>query len=170
MRDRPAVELLLDPQSIAVVGASPTSRVGRAVLENPLRQGYRGPLYPVNPRYEEVLGLRCYPSVQAIDGPVDAVMVSTALQRVLPILEDCAAKGAGAAVVTAAGFAESGDDELQERLRSLASEHRIALCGPNCMGVLNCASGGSLYTGVLERAPRPGNVSVVLQSGSLGIA
>ncbi len=172
MPERPAIESLLDPRSIAVVGASDSSRVGRAVLENPLRQGFRGPVYPVNPKYDRVLGLDCHPSLDAIPGPVDAVMISTATERVLPILAECARRGARAAVVAAAGFAESGGAgaQLQERMRSIAVEHGIALCGPNCMGILNTASGGSLYTGVLERAPRPGSVSAVLQSGSLGIA
>ena len=167
-----SLEPLLNPQSIALIGASPTSRVGRAILENLLHLGYAGNICPVNPKYGEVLGLPCYPSVREIPGPVDAVMIATSSGRVLPLLEECGEKGVRAAVVTADGFAESGPEGrvLQDQLVTTARQFNIAVCGPNCMGIMNTATGGSLYTGALNRSLPPGDVSAVLQSGSAGIA
>lgn len=169
---QPDLQPLLDPKSIALIGASPSSRVGRAILENLLHLGYAGSVYPVNPKYEEVLGYVCYPSISDIPNPVDAVLIATSTGRVLQILEECAEKGVRAAVVTADGFADSGPEgmALQDQLAAIARQSGMVICGPNCMGILNTASGVSLYTGALNRALPTGSVSVVLQSGSAGIA
>jgi acyl-CoA synthetase (NDP forming) len=170
-RDRFDLDKLLRPRSIAVIGASDASRVGRASVENLIRQGYAGRIYPVNPNYEQVVGLPCYPSVDALPEATDAALVATAPARVLPLLAQCGEAGIGAAVVAVDGLrptTTAGSAEAE--LRELAERYRMAICGPNCMGILNSANGGSLYIGVLENAVSDRGISAVVQSGSLGLA
>jgi acyl-CoA synthetase (NDP forming) len=160
------------PRSVAVVGASGSSRVGRGSLQNLQRLGFEGALYPVNPKHEFVLGLPCYPTVEAIPAEVDAVLVATTADRAIQVLEQCARKGVGGVVVGTDGFGERDERGavMESRLREIALAADIALCGPNCMGILNLANGGALYIGVLDGPMRRGSVAVVLQSGSLGLA
>jgi acyl-CoA synthetase (NDP forming) len=141
-------------------------------VENLILLGYSGAIYPVNPKYDRVLGFQCYPEVGAIPELVDAAMIATGPDRAVELVQDCAANGVAATVITADGFAESGPEgeARQARLVDIARQSNMAVCGPNCMGVVNNATGGALYTGVLERPLVRGNISAVLQSGSLGIA
>src|SRR6476661_7075840 len=162
---------LLEPRSIAVVGASETSRAGTNLVRNLLELGYAGRIYPVNPRYEQVLGLPCYPSVAAIPDDIESVAVGVAAKYVLPSLEEAVRKGARGAVITSTGFAESGDEgrQRQAELVDLARRHNLAVCGPNCMGLISFANRQAMYIGdVPGRAP--GRVGGVFQSGSVAIA
>src|SRR6266702_700888 len=160
------------PRSIAVVGASESSRVGRASLENLKQLAFEGSVYPVNPKYESVLGLKCFPSIEAIGRDVDAVLVATGPAQVQAVVEECASNHVGGLVVSSDGFGERGGEgaERERCLRDTAAAAGMAVCGPNCMGILNLANGGALYIGVLDRPMHRGHVSVVLQSGSLGLA
>ena len=168
---RPSLDSLFRPDSVALIGASESSRVGRAIVENLRHSGFRGAVYPVNPKYDRVLGLACYTSIREVPGPVDAALIATAAHRVMPLLEDCGRAGVGSVVVTADGFGElPGEGEVrQSEVRALAERYGMAVCGPNCIGIVNTANGASLYIAPLDRRVDAGHVSVVLQSGSVAM-
>lgn len=163
---------LLDPRSIAVVGASESSRVGANMVRNLLQAGYRGRIYPVNPRYEQVMGLRCYPSLLDIPDEVEAVVVGIGARYVLPTLREAAQKGVRAAVVATVGFAEAGEEGAarQCELEELAAQHGMLVCGPNCMGLISFVNRQAMYIGAIPTRLPVGRVGAVCQSGSVAIA
>ncbi len=169
----PAPDLtpLLAPRGVAVVGASERPGAGRQVLMNLVQSGYTGEIHPVNPRYEQVLGYRAWPSVAAaVDagGTVDLVAVALGRSQVLPVIDEAAAAGARGAWVFASGFAEAGEEgrALQDELAALCREQGIALCGPNCVGFLRPGAMAAYSAPYPEDLPA-GNVGVVAQSGSM---
>ena len=99
---------LFAPRSIAVVGASPTSRVGANLVRNLAQVGYKGAIYPINPNYSEVFGLPCYPSLSAVPEPVEAAALGVGAERVLVALEEAGRQGVRAATIASGGFAEAG--------------------------------------------------------------
>ena len=163
----------LNAQSIAVVGASaePGKITGRP-LAYMLERGYRGKLYPVNPRRPEVQGMRGYPSIASIGEPVDLAIVGTEAEKVEAIVEEGIAAGIRAFVIFSSGFAEMGAEgrALQDRLSALARKHDVAIIGPNCLGVVNSSTGLiASFTTALESAPlKQGGCALVSQSGALG--
>lgn len=167
------IERLLRPRSIAVVGASEKPSPGRAMIASLNAMGFAGAVYPVNPNYSEILGHRCYGSVDDVPDDVDLAAFCIGNGRLIDSFAALARKGLGAATVYAGGFAEAGDEasrRLNDALVGLSTEHRIALCGPNCMGVLSPASRSSAYLHeVQDPEPLIGNVGVVSQSGSICI-
>jgi len=176
LSDRPDVETLralVDPRSIAVIGASddPT-RIGGRPVAYMLRSGFKGPIWPVNPKRETIQGLKAYASVDALPEAPDAVIVAVPAAAVPETLEACAAKGAKAAVVFSSGFAEMGEEGrlAQDRIRAIARAGGIRVLGPNCLGVFNAHSGwiATFSTSVERQQPRPGPVAVASQSGAYG--
>lgn len=170
---RESLRPLLQPRGIAVVGASGDPRKFSGRLVSALqRSGYGGGLYPVNPRYGELGGLRCYPDVAAVPDPCDLVLVAVPAPAVVPAVEAAAARGAGAAVVFSAGFDEIGGEGARRAadLRRLAG--RIRIYGPNCPGLWQIAD-GLVYTFSEQFDPaqlRAGPIGVVTQGGALGRA
>jgi len=167
------MDFFFHPRGIAVVGATPNPRKGGyAILKN-LITGYKGNIYPVNPRYGEIEGLPCYSSVSAIPGHVDLAIVFVPAKLVLASIEDCAAKGVLGVMIESGGFAETGQDgiSLQQSLIDISRHTGIRLWGPNCMGLVDAASGhvfsfmdpSALQRGLLL----PGSVSLIVQSGLL---
>ena len=162
-----AMGLLLNPRTIAVVGASPRGGPGRTVLANLRAGGFDGEAFAINPGYEEVLGYRCYPAIAALPHPVDCVVVAVAAEAACAVLDEAYARGTRAAVVLSAGFGEGGHGEARaQRLRALAAGG-MAICGPNCFGVLAVKHRVAAYSGVIPATLRPGPVALVSQSGSL---
>jgi acyl-CoA synthetase (NDP forming) len=167
------VRPLLEPRSIALLGASdrPSAR-SRAIHSTLAILGYTGDIYPINPRYETVGGLRCHPSLADLPQEPDVVAFCIGQADVLQHLEQAAVRGARAAVVYEGGFAERGEAgrALQSRIVGLCREASIALCGPNCMGVLNPVHRSSVYKQAVRDPQRlAGNVGLVSQSGSVCI-
>lgn len=167
------MDFFFNPRGIAVVGATPNHRKGGyAILKN-LINGYKGNIYPVNPRYGEIEGLSCYSSVRAIPGHVDLAIVFVPAILVLASLEDCAAKGVLGVMIESGGFAETGQDgiSLQQSLMDISRQTGMRLWGPNCMGLVDAVSGhvfsfmdpSALQRGLLL----PGSVSLIVQSGLL---
>ncbi|GAA4332401.1 acetate--CoA ligase family protein [Pigmentiphaga soli] len=164
---------LLEPRSIAVVGVSDeAARPGSQAVRALRRNGYAGKIFPVNPKYEEFDGLRCYPSVEAIDEPIDLVIVGVPAKAVPAVMEMCAAKKVGYVLVLSGGFRESGPDGigLERRLLELARRSGIRLVGPNCLGLVNVHANVYAAFGSMTREPRleAGGVSLVTQSGGFG--
>ena len=165
-------ERLLQPRSIAVFGASENPSPGRRIIEALDTLGYEGGVYPINPRYPEVLGRRCYGDIRDIPAGVDAIVFCVNHTRVLEPFRQAAAHGIGGAVILDGGFAESGDDgkALQAEIAGIAREADMAVCGPNCMGVLSPHQKACLYTSsLLDPSQLAGNVALITQSGSIAL-
>ncbi|HYD47257.1 MAG TPA: GNAT family N-acetyltransferase [Terriglobales bacterium] len=167
-----SVRGLIEPGSVALVGASrQPGSIGEVLLNN-LKSGFQGPIYPINPAVDEIGGLRCYPAVTAVADPIDLAIIAVPAPHVEKIIADCAAKKVRGVVVITAGFAEiSGDGRATElRLRQLVRQSGMRMVGPNCMGVLNTAPSICLNGTFAPIAPPAGNVGMLSQSGALGIA
>jgi acyl-CoA synthetase (NDP forming) len=155
-----------------VLGASERPSVGRTIVENLDRMGFPGEIYPVNPRYETLLGRRCYRSVDELPAGVDVLAFCVNHERVLDGLREAAAHGVRAAVAFDAGFAESDDEgrRRQDELVAICEKAGIAFCGPNCMGVISPHARSLVYLNALrDPAPLAGNVGLISQSGSIVI-
>ncbi|WP_291380480.1 MULTISPECIES: acetate--CoA ligase family protein [Achromobacter] len=165
---------LLNPRSIAMIGASANpGRIGGMPLELLTRFGFQGGIYPVNPKYQEVFGLRCWSDIEAVPEPVDLAVLAIAAADVTPMLRRCHARGIPAAIVYAAGFAEAGGEgaRLQDELEAFVSESGMAVAGPNCMGFANLnTQAHTAFASVFKTAPAqegPGSVSLLTQSGNV---
>jgi acyl-CoA synthetase (NDP forming) len=162
------LDYLFHPRSVAVVGVSGDENRpwgGGAFVRAFQTAGFRGPLYPVNPKVRQTLGLPCYPSLVDIPGPVDYVICSIPERGALQMVEDAAAKGVRAIHLFTAGFRETGEDErvqLERRVLDRARAAGIRLIGPNCMG-LYCPSSGLSWWSPFPK--EPGRVAFVSQSG-----
>jgi acetyl coenzyme A synthetase (ADP forming)-like protein len=168
-----SVRPILTPHSVALVGASrEAGTIGAALLENLRRVGFHGPIYPVNPHAAEVGGLRAFASVGAIGAPVDLAVVAVPAVHVEAVVADCARAGVRAVIVISAGFAETGPEgrRTEARLRDLVRGSGMRLVGPNCMGVLNTDPAVCLNATFAPTWPPAGNVSMLSQSGALGLA
>ena len=166
------LERLLKPGSIAVYGASENRGPGRRILEMLDRLGYGGAVYPVNPRYETVLGKRCYAGLEDVPEGIDAIVFCVNHRLVVEPFKAAAARGYGGAVILDGGFAEVGEEgrRRQDEIEAAARGAGMAVCGPNCMGVLSPRHRTSLYTSnLLHPEKLPGNVAIVTQSGSIAI-
>jgi len=154
------------PRSVAVMGVSANERAfGSMYLDTLMKFGYKGKLYPVNPRGGEFFGLKAYPAIQAIPDSVDLAVVSVPAPSVIGALEDCLAKGIKAAIVLSAGFRESGDEgrRLEEKIVKIASKG-IRVIGPNCFGTY-CPRGGLSIIPGPSFARESGSVGLIAQSG-----
>ena len=177
MTTKPRTDLsrLLTPSAIAIIGASSQSTsISGQPLCLMLEAGYAGKIYPVNPRRDEVQGVKAYPDAQSIPGPCDVALVAVSAAQVPQALRDCGKAGIPFAVVLAGGFEEIGEAgrAMQRELDAAIEESGVRVVGPNCIGVANiathafCAFGGALYDKSLE----PGPVAVVSQSGGVGLS
>lgn len=163
------LKALLNPKSIAVVGASRTpGKIGYVVLRNIIAYGYKGKIYPVNPHADEVLGLKAYPSVSSIPDEVDVVVVAVPAQEVPKVIEDAGKKGAKVAVVITSGFSEVGNVELENQIVETARKYGLRILGPNIFSYAYTPSSINATFGPLEI--ERGNIALISQSGALGIA
>lgn len=177
LRDRVATVASLvpffRPNAVAVVGASrDPAAVGHRTLEGMIRAGYRGRIYPVNPKAASVAGLRAYPSARDLPERVDLAVLAVPAAAVLGAVDECAAAGVRAVVVLAAGFAEVGREgaALQRALVDRVRGYGMRLVGPNCLGLLNADAGVRLNASFTPAFPPPGRVSMSSQSGAVGLA
>lgn len=169
------VARLLAPRSVAVVGASANlEQFNGRVVRNLLRHGFAGRVYPVNPKYEEVAGVRCWPNLAALPEAPDAVFIAVGRERVAGVLGECAQTGAGAAIIYTAGFSEAdaAGARLEGEALAVARRAGVRVCGPNAAGVHNFHRNLHLAGLIALDAEKmiPGSVGVVCQSGSIGAA
>ena len=115
--------------------------------------GFAGAIYPINPKYETVLDLPCYPSVSALEGPVDLVAIGIPSEQVMEVLTQAHRKGVPAAVIFASGYGEAGEagKKQQSELEAFAERSKMLICGPNCLGVINFHTRGAGYSLPLPR-------------------
>ncbi|MDI6830957.1 MAG: acetate--CoA ligase family protein [Actinomycetota bacterium] len=162
------LEYLFKPSAVAVIGASEKpGKVGRVVLENILRSGYAGKVFPVNPGSEKIMGLPCYPSVSELPETPELAVIIVPAPAVTAVVEECGARGVRGAVIISAGFKESGREgyRREKELRETASRYGIRVLGPNCLGLADTFT--PLNATFAARAPRPGKVAFMSQSGAL---
>ena len=170
---RSGLDALFNPRSVAVIGASedPT-RIGGRPLRYLKEFGFRGKVWPVNPRRDRVQGIEARPDIGEVPDPIDVAVVAVAAANVPGTIEACAECGVGAAVVFTSGFAETdaAGAVRQRRLGEIARSSGMRILGPNCLGVYNAATGFfATFTTTLDiYRPKPGPVAIVSQSGAYG--
>ena len=165
------LDTFFDPQSVAVIGASRNpEKLGCAVLANLQEGGYSGRLYPVNPKADEILGLKAYASVLDIPTPVDLAVIVIPYRFVPGALEQCGQKEIPSVVVISAGFREAGREglERERELVEIARKYQVRLIGPNCLGVIDTDT--PLNASFSAGMPPGGPIAFMSQSGALGTA
>jgi acetyl coenzyme A synthetase (ADP forming)-like protein len=156
------------PQGVALVGASrDPAKLGYAVLRNLLQHGYAGPVYPVNPKADEILGVRCYPSLSDVPDPVELAVIIAPAPATPGIMEQAGQRGIRAAIIISGGFSEIGAPgiALENRVVEIARHFGVRLIGPNCVGVIDTHTG--LDTTFGPDMPKPGAITFVSQSGAV---
>lgn len=165
---------LLNPQSVAIVGASPRpGSFGLRVFNN--MKYYTGRLYQINPRYEEIAGAPCFPTLEALPEVPDCIVVVSPADSVEPTVAEAIRLGIGGVIVFAAGFAETGTAEniaRQQRLTDMVRGTGTRLVGPNCIGVMNYVSGALIAFSPqpAESTPKSKSIGIISQSGAIGVA
>lgn len=165
-----ALKALFQPRSVAVVGASDSpAKLGHTILKNIVDSGFRGAIYPINPKAPEILGHTCFKSIVDVPDSVDLAVVVVPARAVPQVIRDCGEKRVKAAVIITGGFAEAGTEgeKLQQEIVEIARQYDVRLLGPNCQGINMpyhplCASWPLLTT--------KGRVAVISQSGTVGAA
>lgn len=161
------IDLLFNPGSIALIGASHTEKkLSGAILKNLLR--FRGKVYPVNPKYKKIMGLKAYSSLSELPEPVDLTIIIRPAHEILKILKEHERK-AKCTIIVSSGFAEIGEYKLQDEIKRIARDTGIRILGPNCMGVYNPYHKLDTFFLSRERLKRlkKGNMAVVSQSGAI---
>jgi len=167
------LEEFFQPKSVAVIGASTSpGKLGYAVLENLVEGGYVdvGTIYPINPKADEILGQKAYPTVLEVSGDIDLAVVVIPYKYVPAILEDCGKKNIPAVVIISAGFREAGMEGLERELElvEIASKYDIRLIGPNCLGIIDTFT--PVNASFSAGTPPQGPMAFMSQSGALGTA
>ncbi|MFH0986267.1 MAG: acetate--CoA ligase family protein [Candidatus Omnitrophota bacterium] len=167
------LKALFEPKAIAVVGASRRPEaVGYAIMKNLVEGGYKGKVFPVNPKATDVLGVKCVPNAGDLPENVDLAIFIIPGAAVPAELEACALKGAKAAIVISAGFREIGGEgvKLEKAIKSIADKYGIAMLGPNCLGLINNDPSLCLNASFSGNIPKNGNIAFISQSGALATA
>lgn len=172
MHNKHDLTAFFSPSSIAVVGASASpGKISGVILES-LMNSFRGAIYPVNPGHSEVMGLKCYPSIEAIGSPIDLAVYALPAGAVPDALFNAGGLSRGAIVVSG-GFAETGPvgAALEKALKEAARSTGTRVIGPNCMGIYDTVSGLDTFFIPKERVQRPGRgaLSIISQSGSFAV-
>lgn len=165
--------MLLDtffrPRSIAVVGASrEPEKVGHRIIKNLIEYGFKGHLFPINPKADEILGLKCYNSILDVPEPVDLAVIVVPGKLVPMVAEECGKKGVKGIVVISAGFSETGREgtRLERELLAICRKYNIRMQGPNCLGLINTQN--RMNATFAAAQPTAGNIAFISQSGALG--
>ena len=157
---------LLTPKTVAIIGASSTpGKIGHTVVKNLIESQYGGKIYPVNPKADEILGIKCYPTIADIPGEVDAAIMTLPAKFVLEAVKECGEKGVKGAIIITSGFSEVGEKALEEEIVKTAHSYGMRILGPNIVGVL---SNSDKFNGSFAPfLPLKGSGSLVSQSGAL---
>jgi acetyl coenzyme A synthetase (ADP forming)-like protein len=165
------LKAIFEPRSIAVIGASSRSgKWGNIILKNLLSGGYKGNIYPVNPKEKRVLSTVCYSSVMDIPDHVDMALIAVPRLHALTVADECGRKGIKGIIMVTAGFSETGEKgrESERQLIEIIKRYGMRLVGPNSLGVINAYTG--MNTSIISKLPEPGGISFITQSGTLGLA
>ncbi len=160
-----------EPRSVAIIGASSDpSKLGYAIVDNMTRYGYKGHVYPINPKGGLILGLQAYASVLDVPDEIDLAVMVIPAPRVAAVMEQCGEKGVKGVIVITAGFKEVGGDgmKMERALIEIAQKYSMRMIGPNCIGIIDTVI--PLNTSFTAGMPRPGNIAFMTQSGALAQA
>ncbi|MFZ5802903.1 MAG: acetate--CoA ligase alpha subunit [Candidatus Omnitrophota bacterium] len=161
---------IFEPKSVAVIGASRRKdSVGYAVLHNLVASGFKGAVYPVNPKADAIDGVKCFSAVSDLPGPVDLAVIILPSSAVPQTIQECVAKKVGGIIVISAGFKETGPEgaKLEAEIAKLVKENNIPMMGPNCLGSINTDPLVSVNASFSRTMPKHGNIAFISQSGAL---
>ncbi|UCH11341.1 MAG: CoA-binding protein, partial [Fidelibacterota bacterium] len=164
----PQLDSFFNPGSVAIVGASyAPEKLGFGILNNIIESGFKGDIYPINPRGGEILGRKAYTGITEVAGEIELAIIVIPARRVIETVRECGAKGVKAVIVISAGFGEVGVDgaHLEQELKAVAQENGIRIIGPNCLGMIDtiCPINASFAASMPER----GGIAFMSQSGAL---
>src|SRR5687768_14528581 len=169
-----AVKALLSPRSIAILGASADfNKLNGRTLKALIDKQYDGAIYPVNPKYDQIAGMTCYPDLASIPGPVDLAVVAVPAKLVPQTIRDLGAKNIRSAIVFSSGFSEIGGDGVgrERELRAAIKDSGVRVLGPNCLGLINAFENVMATFTQFSLGPTvAGPAALVTQSGALGTA
>jgi acetyl coenzyme A synthetase (ADP forming)-like protein len=164
-----AMNRIMRPRSVAVIGASDAEgKIGNSVMKNIINGGYKGALYPINPKADEILGKKAYKSVADIPGDVDVAVFAVPAKFCIQAMEEVGAKGIPGAIMIPSGFAEVGERELQDELLAVARKHNVRIMGPNIYGFYYTPS--NLCATFCTPYDVKGRVALSSQSGGVGMS
>ena len=167
--EAPDIRLLFEPRGVAVIGASDNpGKIGYNIVSNIKLGGYRGRVFPVNPKGGEVLGYRMLGSIDEADGPVDLAVITIPAKLVFDSLEGCARKGVKFLAIITSGFSETGNTKEEHRIVQYARDHGMRVLGPNIFGIYTRACALNATFG--PKGILPGAVAIISQSGAIGSA
>jgi acetyltransferase len=159
------------PDSVAVIGASrEAGKVGYELLKNLIKNGFLGEIYPVNPKADEILGLKVYQSVLDVPGRIGLAVIVVPARFTPAVMEDCGKKGVDSSIIISAGFKEAGSEgtKLEQEISKQAQKFNMRVLGPNCLGLIDTTS--KLNASFAPGSPSKGNIAFFSQSGALGTA
>lgn len=167
--DQKALTKLLQPKTVAVVGASATpGKIGYTVIDNLIKGGYQGKIYPINPTATEILNLPVFPTISSVPGDIDLAVITVPVKVVSQVVEECGQKGIKALSVITSGFSEVGRKDLEDDLINIAHKYGMCVLGPNIVGTLS--NSDKLNASFAPFLPFVGNATLITQSGALLIA
>ncbi len=163
------LDSIFNPKSVAVIGASNVKgKVGYAIIKNLVSFVKNNPenkVYPVNPKYSEIMGFKCYKSIMDVPDNIDLAVIAIPAKFIPDIMEECGKKGVKGAVIISAGFSEVGNYELEEKVKSIAKKYNIRIIGPNCLGIINMHN--KLNASFSKEYFKEGNITFISQSGAV---
>lgn len=163
------MEKFFNPKSVATIGASSKKgKIGYEILWNILKSNVKA--YPVNPNRDKILGIKCYKSIEEIEDEIDLAVIAIDAKKCIEAIEKCGKKGIKHAVIISGGFSEVGNEELEKELVRIARKYGIRIIGPNCVGIFNAKNGFNTFFQRNMDFPKHGNVAILTQSGTFGIA
>jgi len=167
--DRTILNNLLQPKSVAIVGASAQpGKIGYTVIENLLKGGYKGKIYPINPTATEILDLPVFPNLAAVPDKIDLAVITVPVKLACQVIEECGQKGIKALSVITSGFSEVGRQDLEQEMLEIARKYGMRILGPNIVGTLS--NSDKLNASFAPFLPFPGKATLITQSGALLIA
>ncbi|MEI8280393.1 MAG: acetate--CoA ligase family protein [Bacteroidota bacterium] len=165
------LDYLFSPHSIAIIGASTKElSIGNVIIKNLVHYGYTGEIYPINPKVDEIRGIKAYPTIFDVPNEIDLAHVIIPSLFVPQIIEDCGKKGIKAVIINSAGFSEMGEEgiKLQNEFLATAKKYGIRIFGPNCQGIINTDPEYKAYCDFTFTFPDAGYISIVALSGGVG--
>ncbi|MBN1856384.1 MAG: CoA-binding protein, partial [Dehalococcoidia bacterium] len=163
------MKYLFEPRGVAVIGASQTKgKIGYKVVENIVVGGYKGNIYPINPRGGELLGQPVYKTLSDVEGPIDIAVIIVPASIAFNAVEECAGKGVKFVIVITSGFSEVGNTAEERKIADFARANGMRVVGPNVFGIYS--AGSSLNATFGPSDVKRGNVAIITQSGAIGIA
>ncbi len=162
---------LFKPKSVAIIGASTKElSIGNRIIKNLIDFGYKGSIYPINPKADEVRGIKAYNSILDVQGDIDLAHIVIPNKYVPFAIEDCGKKGVKTVIINSAGFKEIGGEGvlLEKQIVEKAKKHNLRVFGPNCQGIINTSPNVKAYCNFTFTKPEEGCISIIAQSGGVG--